>query len=47
MKRSNFVKNLVLGYEIKTYIDNEETIKKEMEKIIEKEEKKAIDVEKM
>jgi transcriptional regulator with XRE-family HTH domain len=41
MKRSNFLKNLILSYGIKACIDNEDTIRKEIEKLIEKEEKKA------
>lgn len=41
MKRSNFVKNSIMGYAVKLCIDNEDTIKKEIQKIIEKEEKKA------
>jgi hypothetical protein len=41
MKRSNFLKNLILGSGIKACIDNEDTIRKEIEKLIEKEEKKA------
>ena len=41
MKRSNFLKNLILGYGIKAGIDNEDTIRKEIEKLMEKEEKKA------
>ena len=43
MKRSNFVKNLVVGYAIKVCIDNEDTIRKEIEKLMENEEQKAID----
>ena len=46
MKRSSFVRNSVVGYAVKLCIDNEETIKKEIEKIIEKEEKKALEQEK-
>lgn len=45
MKRSNFVRNSVMGYAVKLCIDNEETIRKEIEKIIEKEEKKTVEPE--
>ncbi|UCH96495.1 MAG: helix-turn-helix transcriptional regulator [Candidatus Aminicenantes bacterium] len=41
MKKSNFVRNTVMGYASKVCIDNEATIRKENEKMIEKEKKKA------
>ena len=43
MKRSDLVKNLALGNAIKVCLDNEETIKKEIGTIMEKEENKAVD----
>jgi transcriptional regulator with XRE-family HTH domain len=45
IKRSNFVRNSVMGYAVKLCIDNEETIRKEIQKIIEKEEKKDVEPE--
>jgi len=41
MKRSNILKTLILGYGIKVCLENKAIIKKEIEMMMEKEEKKA------
>ena len=41
MKRSKFVRNSLIGYAVKICIDNEETIRKEIARMIEREEGKS------